>query len=421
MQVSILGPGPQPPDEAVIRRHRMADSVDLPGRLDHTGWWRPIAAAMSTSLRRRWSRSASPPSKPQRRAADRSRSDTGIRESSSTTSRACWPTATRGWWRRSRNGGRSGSAATNLGLRPRHPPVQDWDHVVAVADRSTPGRPGSSAAWLHEPRRAGAPPATRGLRHGRVGRPDSAHPTFSSHPVARRLDAPRRWRRPRRGPARHGGAETYEETGQHLREPVLVDVESTTSRGSRRTASSRTSTQCGCLPRHHRRAGRAGGPQRGRHDIGRPLGPARRGRRPRPGPAGPDGGRRCAPNADPTYGREMTSSTTRASPQSASRRRAAASSAGRATGSPPDHGRQRQCPGRGAGRAGSLAGRARPLPARRVLRLPVGPPADHRAPAARAGGRDLVGRRRPDPGRTRLAGSGWTRGTATRCWHRVPQ
>ena len=53
-------------------------------------------------------------------------------------------------------------------------------------------------------------------------------------------------------------------------------------------------------------------------------------------------------------------------------------------------------------RAGRLPGRGRALPADRGPGLPVGEPGDHRAPPARAGGRALDGRRRPDPRRAQL-------------------
>ena len=54
------------------------------------------------------------------------------------------------------------------------------------------------------------------------------------------------------------------------------------------------------------------------------------------------------------------------------------------------------------GRPRRLPGRARPLPARRRARLPVGEPRDHRAAPARPGGRAVDGPVRPDPRRAQL-------------------
>ena len=62
----------------------------------------------------------------------------------------------------------------------------------------------------------------------------------------------------------------------------------------------------------------------------------------------------------------------------------------------PDHRRRPDARAR-ADRRPALAGRARPLPARRGAGLPVGQPGDHRARAARAPGRDLAGPLRADP------------------------
>ena len=67
----------------------------------------------------------------------------------------------------------------------------------------------------------------------------------------------------------------------------------------------------------------------------------------------------------------------------------------------PDHPRRPHARAR-ADRRGAVAGRARPLPAGRGARLPVGQPGADRAPPPRPRGRDLGRPARPDPRQAQL-------------------
>ena len=137
IQLSILGSGPQRAlMRAVIRRHRMTDWVDLPGRLDHTELvetYRRSDVYIAPAQMESFGIAAI-----EARAAGLpivARSDSGIREFVQHDVEGLLADGDEAMV------DAIARMVTDPALRQRisaynhaHPPVQDWDHVVAVAD-----------------------------------------------------------------------------------------------------------------------------------------------------------------------------------------------------------------------------------------------------------------------------------------------